>query len=233
MKQPATSAVMIALCVLCVGGVLVASNMALVINYQLTGPASVGGRGTGVNTLSLPYRLPPGIGNAHDLMLDIGGGTIAPVLAVSRFKESGDVFETYTGRMGAPVLAPFPLVPGEGLFVQMAANVNYVVVGSEDPTISIPLESAGGSSSSGKNFFAPPYNTTATNAFQLTVDIGGPNPRFVVSSISKFLATTNTYCTYIPPPRVGGTPCQNYPLVVGEAYFLNMAVTVPYTPSHY
>ena len=115
----------------------------------------------------------------------------------------------------------------------MATNVNYVIVGTEDTAVTIPLEAPGGGSASGKNLLAPPYNTTATDALGLARDIGGPNPRFVVSSISRFLATTNTYCVYIPPPRVGGSPCANFPLVRGEAYFLNMAQPVGYIPSHY
>ena len=58
-------------------------------------------------------------------MQDIGGGSITPVLSVSRFNPATDTYTSYTGRMGSPALTPFALVPGEAYFVSMATTVPY------------------------------------------------------------------------------------------------------------
>ena len=86
--------------------------------------AQPGVSATGKNFIVLPYTAVAA--NALQLMEDIGGGSIAPVLSVSRFNAVSDTLETYTGRMGSPAPNPFSLQPGEAYFVAMATSVPYV-----------------------------------------------------------------------------------------------------------
>jgi len=113
----------VALCAIVTAGGLLASNMGFKLNYRLNAPAP-GVSATGKNTLSLPYFRQTGQNNAFDLILDIGGGAVTPVLSVSKFNEATDTFTVYTGRMGAPAVG-FSLAPGEAYFVNMASSVPY------------------------------------------------------------------------------------------------------------
>jgi hypothetical protein len=233
-KKTLFAVVTVSLCAIVAAGGLLASNMGFKLNYRLTTTAGGGGAGTGKNTLALPYFRQAGLNNALELMGDIGntgsGPNIVAVTSVSRFLEATDTLATYNGRMGTPTGTPFPLTAGDGYFVQMNSNVNYIVVGSHDPSQVINLETTGAGSNTGKNLVAVPYNITATNALQLMQDIGGVNI-LPVTSVSRFITSTDTLATY--NGRMGtptGTP---FPLVPGEAYFVQMNSTVAYTPSHY
>ncbi len=231
MRKKTLFAVMtVAVCAIVAAGGLLASNMGFKLNYRLNTAAGGGGVGTGKNTLSLPYFRQSGQNNAFDLMSDIGSGSVVPVVSVSKFNEASDTFGVYTARMGSPLPTPFALAAGEGYFVQMVSNVNYIVVGSHDPALSIGLETAGGGSLTGKNLIAPPYNITSGNALQLMQDIGGGGIT-PVSSVSRFVAATDTFGVYTA--RMGSPLPTPFVLVPGESYFVSMVSTVPYTPSHY
>jgi len=152
-------------------GLAIASNLAFKLPYTVTGPAGVGGQGTGKNLVSLPYRPKPSVTNAYELMLDIGGGSVTPVTSIMRYNTESDTLVTYTGRMGAGT--PFSITPGEAYLVHMAQNVDYRIVGAHDGSIGVRLGKAGDGSQSGKHWLAVPYNTTVHNAYELMLDIGG------------------------------------------------------------
>jgi len=226
-KKTLFATMTVALCVIVAAGGLLASNMGFKLNYRLTAPAA-GVSNTGKNTLALPYFRHTGQNNAYDLILDIGGGSVNPVLNVSKFNEANDTFTVYNGRMGAPAVS-FSLAAGEGYFVNMASNVNYIVVGSHDPSLAISLDApSAGVSATGKNFLAPPYNITATNAYALILDIGSGSVAPVLN-VSRFNTINDTFAVY--NGRMGAPA--PFALAPGEAYFVNMASSVPYTPSHY
>ena len=220
--------VALAVCVLATAGGLLASNMGFKLNYALTGPAGVGGAGSGKQLLSLPYFRQTGINDANQLMLDIGGGVVTPVTNAVKYNKTNDSLIVYTGRMGAG--APFALAAGEGYLVQMASNVNYIVVGAHDPGLSIALTgpSGVGGAGSGKQLLAPTYNITATNAFTLMTDIGG-GVVTPVTNVVKYNKTNDSLIVYTG--RMGaGAP---FALAPGEAYLVQMATNVGYIPSHY
>ena len=205
-------------CVMASG--LIASNMGFKLNYPL---AAVGaGSNSGTNVIALPFNRQSGIDTANALMNDM---VLANVANVQRFLESTDGLETYTGRKGTPA-ADFPLVAGEGYFVRMNAPIDYIVVGSHDPSLSISLDGPGAGSNSGTNFFSAPYHTTSTTALDLMNDIGFAS----VQNIQRFLEATDGLETYTGRK---GTPAPNFNLVPGEAYFIRMGSTVSYTPSHF
>jgi hypothetical protein len=202
---------------LAIGG-LVASNMGFKLNYRLeaAGATSV----SGTNMIGLPYNRQTGLVTANNLMNDIG---LANVATVSRFLEANDGLYTYTGRRGSP--ADFNLAAGEGYLIKMNTGVDYIVVGSHDPSLAISLDAAGAGSVSGTNMFAIPYHTTAATANDLMNDIGLAN----VATVSRFLEANDGLYTYTGRR---GSPA-DFNLVPGEAYLLKMNNTVSYVPSHY
>jgi hypothetical protein len=112
------------------------------------------------------------------------------------------------------------------VFVKMTTTVNYIAVGSDDPTTSYPLNAvAAGTSKSGTNFFAYNYHQTAGTAKALMDDIGFAN----VQNVQKFLKATDGLQLYTGRKGTGA----DFSLVPGEAYFVKMSTTVNYTPSHY
>lgn len=228
-KKTLFATMTVALCAVVAAGGLLASNMGFKLNYRLNASAGSGGVGTGKNSLALPYFRQSGLNDAFQAILDIGGGSVVPVANIQKFNENNDSFSVYSGRMGTP--SPiFSLAAGDGYFVQMTANTNYIVVGSHDPSLAIQLNSPSvGVSATGKNFMAPPYNITSTNSFQLILDIGGGSV-VPVANVQKFNATNDSFAVYTG--RMG-TPSPLFALAPGEAYFVQMVSTVPYTPSHY
>jgi len=230
MRKKTLFAVMtVALCAIVAAGGLLASNMGFKLNYRLNANAATGGVGTGNNTLALPYFRQSGQNNAFDLMQDIGFTATAQV---SKFNKGTNLFQAYTGRMGSTFLAPFALAAGEGYLVKMnpSNNVNYIIVGSHDPSQIITLDAPGANGNvAGNNMMAPPYNITATNALQLMQDIGFA----ATAGVSKFNKGTNLFQAYTG--RMGSLLVAPFDLAAGEAYLVKMnpSNTVPYTPSHY
>lgn len=221
--------VAVALAAVLTAGGLLASNMGFKLNYSLTQPAPTGA-GTGKNTLALPYFRQTGINDSLQLMTDIGSGSVAPVVSISKFLEASDTYQVYTGRMGTPG-ANFALAAGDSYLVSMNTNTNYIVVGSHDPNATISMDAPGGGSATGKNYLAPPYHTTAVNSLDLMKDIdntgGGISS---VVSISRFLKATDTYQVYTG--RMG-TPGALFTLTPGEGYLVSMSATKSFNPSHY
>ena len=192
-------------------GGLLASNMGFKLNYPLR--AASGTSASGSNTIALPYNRQVGIDTAQALFVDISAAGTAQNL--QKFLPATDTFQIYT--FGSP---DFGLAQGEGYFVKMQNDADYIVVGSHDPSAAIQLNAAGGGSISGSNFFAPPYHTTAATAQDLFLEIA------TAQNLQKFLPATDTFQIYtFGSPDFGLTP--------GEAYFVKMQTSKSYTPSHY
>jgi hypothetical protein len=192
-------------------GGLLASNMGFKLNYPLR--AASGTSLTGSNTIALPYNRQVGIDTAQDLFLDVtAAGTVQNI---QKFLPATDSFQLYT--YGS---ANFGLAQGEGYFVKMGTDADYIVVGSHDPAAVVQLNAAGGGSVSGSNFFAPPYHTTAATAQDLFLEIA------TAQNIQKFLPATDSFQLY----TYGSA---NFALTPGEAYFVKMQTSKSYTPSHY
>jgi hypothetical protein len=200
------------------GTALVASNMGFKLNYALN-QGGAGGSLTGQRTLALPDNRQTGLNDAKGLMDDIGS---ANVTNVQRWLIGTDVFAQYTGRKTAPS-TPFNLVSGEGILVKMLTTVNYIVVGSDDPSLVYQLKNSPGS---GQNLYAYNYHQTATDAKSLMDDIGSAN----VTNIQRWLVGTDVFQQYTGRKTAPSTP---FTLTPGEAYLIKMLTTVNYTPSHY
>ena len=210
----------VALAVVLAAGGLLASNMGFKLNYPLV-QTSVGVSASGTSTLALPDNRQAGINLASNLINDIG---LVNVANLQKFIEGTDGLQIYTGRKGSPG-ADFSLAAGEGYFVKMNTTVNYIVVGSHDPSFQHSLNAAGAGSASGTNMFSYPYHSTATTASALQNDIGLAN----VTNVQKFLKATDGLQVYTGRKGSGA----DFALVPGEAYFIKMGTTVNYIPSHY
>ena len=231
-KKNSYVVVAVALCAILAAGGILASNMGFKLNYPLNKPGTAGSK-SGTSTLALPYFRQTGLNDSFQLIQDIeaGGPPFNKVVSISKFLEVSDGLTTYTGRMGSP--GPnFALAAGEGYRVQMSNDVSYIVVGSHDPSLNVSLDAPGGLSKSGTNDYAPPYNITSADSFNLIKDIEGvANPPFSkVTSVSKFLTGSDGLQTYTG--RMG-SPGANFNLVPGESYRIQMSSTVPYIASHY
>jgi multisubunit Na+/H+ antiporter MnhF subunit len=202
------------------GSALVASNMGFKLNYTLA-QSSPGISNSGQSTIALPDNRQTGLNDAKNLLDDIG---FASTISVSKFLKTTDAYQTYTGRKGGGTA--FSLAAGEAYLMKMATTVNYIVVGSDDPTLAYALAQPGaGVSNSGQTLYAYNYHQTAADAKALLDDVGFAN----TISVSKFLKATDAFQTYTGR-KGGGTA---FALTPGEGYLVKMATTVNYTPSHY
>mgnify|MGYP003574354675 FL=1 len=207
------------------GGVLVASNMGFKLSYLLDAPGN-NGSATGTTTIALPYYQQTNLHNAEDLINDINAVAGSPVVAsVARFVKSTDGLEAYTGFSGVNFL----LVQGEGYFVTVSQTVNYIVVGSHNPSLVINLEGPGGAraSASGTNLWSYPYHSTKGFAEDLIAEIDGAAGSSVVDSVARFVRTNDGLEAYT------GFSGVNFPLQAGEAYFITVSSDVSFLPAHY
>jgi hypothetical protein len=217
-----------------VAGGLVASNMGFKLNYALDGPTSNASK-TGTNTISLPYNQQTSIVTAENLIDDIAadagdiGNLLPTVASVFRQIRTTDSPEIYTGFSGTN----FTITPGEGYAVVISANasplaVNYIVVGSHDPSLGTVLDGpTDNGSKTGTQLWSYPYHSTAANAEDLINEINAAGG--VVASVFHSLRTSDT------PEIYTGFSGVNFTLVPGEAYSIVMASGggVTFTPSHY
>jgi hypothetical protein len=222
----------VAICAILAATGIMASNMGYKLNKPLYKPAPAISK-SGTNTLGLPYFRQTGLDTSFTLIQDIenGGPPFSKVVSISKCLEASDTLQVYTGRMASP--GPnFALAPADCLYVQMSSDLNYLVVGSQDPAFVISLDAPSAASKSGTNCVALPYNSSVLTAFELMKDIEGiATPPFSkVVSISKFLTGTDTLQTYTG--RMG-TPGLNFNILPGDCYKIQMSVAVPYLPSHY
>jgi len=211
---------------------ITASNMGFKLNYSLlkaTDAAPGGGTSlTGRQIIALPDNRQTGLGNAKNLLDDIG---LAATQRVERYRTQTDLYEGYTGRVGAGQVN-FALSAGEGYRVRMNTTTGYIIVGSDDPAIAYTFLKAtdpapgGGTSLTGRNVYAYNYHQTAVTAKQLLDEIGLAS----VQRIERYRTQTDLFEGYTG--RVGAGQV-NFALTPGEAYRIRMNSTAVYTPSHY
>lgn len=233
-KRRFTGVVIVALCAVALAGGLIASNMGFKLNNTLIAAGSATPEGPvsnfGTNLLALPSNRQTGLNTASALRTDIGASA-GPVSKLLR--GSNDTLQTYTGIRGSP--ADFNLAAGEGYYVKVngAINVQYIVVGSDDPATPVTLIAAGQPtpegpvSNFGTNHLAYKYHSVPATASALRTDIGA-----ACGPVSKLLRGSNdTLQTYT---GIRGSPA-DFALVPGTSYLvkINGAANVPYNASHY
>ena len=219
------------LAVVLAGGLL-ASNMGFKLNYALIAASQAVPEGgvslNGSNDLSLPDNPQAGFVTANDLRLDVGAAANGGITKLLRATNGA---QTYTGK-GAGL--NFNLVAGDGYRVRVTGTttVNYIVVGSHNPTLSHVLVAAtqpvpeGGNSLNGTNVYNYPYHSVAATANDLRLEIGTP----ANGGISKLLRASNGSQTY-----TGKGAGLNFNLVPGAAYKVRITGTtnVSFIPNHF
>jgi len=236
-KSRVIGAIVVVLGAVALAGGLIASNMGFKLNDTLVaaGNALPAGEGAatsvdGTNSLALPDNRQTGLNTASALRTDIGAA-FGP--SITKFLRANNGLQTYSGQRGTQ--PDFNLEAGVGYRVRItgAANANYIIVGSDDPSTAIALIAGGnavpegGNSVDGTNDYAFAYHSTAATASALRNDIGvafGP-------SITKFLRGNNGLQTY--SGQRGTQP--DFNLVPGESYRVRItgASNALYSPSHY
>ncbi len=223
-KRTYVGATMVGLAVLLTATALVASNMGFKLNYTLD-QTLAGTSKSGTNLIALPDNRQTGMNTAKNLIDDIG---LASVTQVQRFVQSTDTFAGYTGRIPQTAANDFALNAGEGYVVKMKTAVNYIIVGSDNPSLAYTLnQTTAGVSKSGTNFYAYNYHQTAGTAKGLLDDIGLAS----VTQVQRFVRSTDTYAGYTG--RIPQTAANDFALTPGDVYIVKMKTTTAYTPSHY
>lgn len=240
-KRRIIGAAVVGLATVALAGGLIASNMGFKLNKTLiVAGQAVSGTGevapfTSLNgsvSLGLPFNRQVGLNTASGLKGDIG----AACTSVGKLLRSNNLLFTYTQARSGAGSVDFALETGVGYRVRVtgAANVPYIVVGSDDPSYAVSLVVAGqpipegGTSINGSNDISYKYHATAVTASQLKAEIGSQ-----CVSVAKFLASNNLLFAYTQARSGAGSV--DFPLVPGETYRVRVtgALNVPYVASHY
>src|SRR5262245_63682684 len=107
----------------------------------------------------------------------------------------------------------------------MQTTVNYIIVGSDDPSAAYNLQAPGVGSLSGTSQYAYNYHQTAVDAKALMDDIGFNN----ILEVQKFIKSNDSLQIYTG--RKGTGPV--FAMQPGDSYRVKMQTTVNYIPSHY
>jgi hypothetical protein len=209
---------MVAVAALVLAGGVMASNMGFKLNLPLLA-ASGGVSASGTNYVALPYNQQVGLVTAKDLFLDIPGAQ-----QINRHVKSNDSFDFYS--IAGTNLPPngWNLAAGEAYIVKMGSNLNYIVVGSHNPGLSVSLVGPG--PGSGTNYYAHPYHGVAANAKDLFFEIGGP-----IQQINRHVKLNDSFDFY----SVAGTnlPPNGWDLKPGEGYIVKVGANHSFVPAHY
>lgn len=189
--------------VLVVGGLVVASNMGFKFVPNFTTPNAD-------YWLSVPYNNNYTV--AQDVCDDLGSATL-----VSRFDTPSGVRQDWT----CPFGNNFSVTSGEGLFIRVGSASTPVIVGSHDPSLTIP---AGGFTVANADWFLSiPYHTTAAVADDICSEVG-PNATLV----SRFDTASGVRQDWTCPFG------NNFSVNIGEALAVRVgSATSAFTPSHY
>ncbi len=180
------------------------------------------------NWISLPYYYLTGTVTAENVCDDIGGtcNTLGNC-TVGKWDVSTNTGSTWACQTTKGT--PFTINPGEGIYVQPNASVDFVIVGSHNPTLSLTLTFQDPNYLN-TNWISVPYHTTVTTAEELCDEIGGTCNTLGNCTIGKWDVSTNTGSTWACQ-TTKGTP---FTISVGEAVYVQPNATITgYIPSHY
>ena len=209
----------LAVALLLLAGAVIASNQGFFLLRSLDGGPDTA---SGTNVIGLPYNFDPSVVTAKDLFLDM-----AVITQVARHRKSDDGFDSYTFGGGTHPPEGWNLVKGEALFVQVAEDTEYALIGSHDPSFNVALVGSDNAGSlSGTNWISVPYHTTAVTARDLFLEIGG-----TILSIDRWRPSDNGFDSY---SFGGGTfPPDGWNLVPGEGVRVRLTSDQNWQPAHF
>ncbi len=198
------------------GGTMFASNM----GFKIVKPVNLES-GSNINIIGLPYNFPDVDGDgdvdADDVAQDMGGIGVG-VSEVAKWDAVNQAWISWLGGRSTN----FALTPGEGLLVKVPADLNYVIVGSHDPSVTVTVDLQAGSNIS---MIAVPYHSMSTTADDVANEFGGIGVG--VSEVSKWDATNQAWISWL------GGRSTNFALTPGEGLLVKVPAQVVWSPSHY
>lgn len=209
--------VVAALLMAIVSTVAIGSNMGFKISIPLK--AFSLGSHDGINTVSLPFY--NGYADAAAVFSDVPG-----CVEVDLYDPATQTVRAYDGGFNLDNFQVAPggeLANGQAIFVKVAADANWVVVGSHNPSKTIPLSAFQLGVHDGINFRSVPYHTDKQSASQLFAEI--PN----VVEIDLYDPSTQTLRAYD-----GGFNLDDFSLVPGAAIVIKVSSdSNTWVPAHY
>jgi len=210
------------------GGLAIGSNMGFKFNAQIL--SGVGNAPKFDNWISLPDNSP--YVKANNVCVSLGlvsTGVNSTRGVVSRLTSSTGGLVNYT--CGTLTATAFSLVKGEAIKVRNPATINAIVVGADDPSNTIPIQTGVGNAPKFDNWVSVPYHTTAVKASDLCADMGlvttGANSGRGV--VSRLTSSTGSLVNY----TCGTLTATAFAVTVGEGIKVRNPVAKSWLASHF
>jgi hypothetical protein len=210
------------------GGLAIGSNMGFKFNAQIL--SGVGASPKFDNWVSLPDNSP--YVKANNVCNSLGltsTGAAASRAVVSRLISSTGVLQSYT--CGNSTLGAFTLIKGEAIKVRNNVTINSIVVGADDPSNTIPIQTGAGASPKFDNWVSVPYHTTAVKANDLCLDMGLTSTGAAAGRgvVSRLISSTGVLQSY----TCGNSTLGAFTVTVGEGIKVRNATAKSWLASHF
>jgi hypothetical protein len=208
----------------------IGSNMGFKISIPLY--ANVSGH-TGFNWVALPYYVSftDGASVWNDLNAAYGGGQEG-LIEVNQYQESNGTYKVYNADTFTDtfqITSGGSLISANALLIKVPSNSNWIVVGSHNPSLAVPLYALG-AGHTGLNWRAVPYHSTASTGAtlwnQLNTLAGGGQEGLL--EINQYQESNGTYKVYN-----ADTFTDSFNLVPGQSLLVKVASPLNWTPAHY
>lgn len=206
---------------LALGGAVMASNMGFKISIPFTAGqpkyVSVPNYCT-VNGVTIEGGTAVAA-NLRNELITAGSGGAAGQTPVYYY--TGNAWQRYAG--GGIGQVNFTLAPGIGYQCVTTAGINWIVVGSHNPSLSISFTAGQ------PKYVAVPYHTTSTTAQLLRNELISAGSGGAAGQTPVYYYTGNAWQRYAG----GGIGQVNFNLAAGNAYQAVTTAGISWTPAHY
>ena len=199
---------------------IIASNQGFRVVVPLQGPGA--SSATGTQSFCLPYLPSSNLTDAASVRdaIDAQAGA-AIFVSLSRLEPTTGSRQVYDGT--APT--NFQLGPGEGYLLRVTQDIDFRLLGSDDPTQVVALASQNDGATEGIDF-CPPYNGGPQTASELISDIEASGGSGSVISVERYIAATDTYQSY-----AGLLISNDFTIEPGQSYIVKTNRSFSYVPS--
>jgi len=234
--------VLVAAAMLLAGISVIGSNMGFKISIPLYKFAA--GTHTGLNWTSLPYY--NGYLHASDVWTDISAISGVTTVELDQYQENASqgypvgsyaVYDNDLGMDNFNVAPSGSLSNADSILVKIncsGTSVNWVVVGSHSPSLTVPLNGFVSGTHTGLNWRAIPYHTTAANAAALWTEINAVTPNTAVVELDQYQENgsqgfpVGSYAVYD-----NDLGMDNFAVTAGAPVLIKVSANKTWTPAHY
>jgi hypothetical protein len=202
----------------------IGSNMGFKISIPLYKYSA--GTHTGLNWVALPYYV--SYTTASQVWTELNTLVGGPV-ELDQYQESNGTYLQFDNDSYGDDFNIAPsgtLVEANAMLVKVGSTVNWVVVGSHNPSMAVPLYKYAAGAHTGLNWRAVPYHTTAASASalwtQLNAAVGGP------VEIDQYQESNGTYLQFD-----NDSYGDDFTVVPGQAILIKVGASTNWTPAHY